>query len=926
MWRTLTRRLRDLWQRQQLERELDDELRFHLDKEIEHQVALGKPPAEARREALRRFGGVEQTREQLRDHHGLGVLGELGKDLRYGLRMLRKAPAFTLVAVLSLSLGIGANTALFSVAESLVLSTLPVVEPERLVLLEWEAGYDFRTGGLTGYSDGDRLSGRRSSSSFSHRIFEELRRGRTAVAELFAFAGLSANLVIDGQAEVAPGQFVSGNYFSALGVRAALGRTLTEADDGPGAPPAAVISHRYWETRLAGDPGAIGRKLMVNTLAVTIVGVLPPAFTGTMQVDSRPLVMVPLALEPDINAARNTPAWSERDGARRKDWWLNLMGRLQPGATVAQAQTSLNGAFQSLALGLMPPPIRDDEPARLAPQDYPKLVASAGSRGMLESRRGYSTTIAWLFGAMCLVLLIACANVANMLLARSTARRSEITLRLALGAGRRRLIRQLLTESLLLAAGGAVLGMGLAVVGQRVLMSAAGGDGGLFPAGMHYGLSGRLFGFTAAVSLGTAFLFGLAPALRATRLDLATALKQGRRGPNGTARSRLSKLLVVTQVAMSLVLLLGAGLFLRTVRNLQSVDLGFNQNDLLLFSLRPAGLGYEGERLETFYERLFARLDSLPGVSSATFSSIRLISNTVSTGRLVLPGETGRSGVEHLVDRQIIRENYLETLEIPLLRGRRFNAGDRTGAPRVAIVSETLARRYFPGRDALGQRIAPGRTPDQKIEIVGIARDTKYNRQRKEIGPLMYTPWRQEPRIGGMSFAVRVTGGSAAITRAVHQVVRELEPNLPVTDVITQAERSRRTIAAERFTAQLLSFFGALAALLAAIGLYGVMAYEVSQRTAEIGIRMALGAQARAVLKMIAFEGLAFASAGVTLGAVAAQALGRVVERQLYGVTPADPVTVLLVASALLAVSVLACWIPARRATQVDPMVALRSE
>jgi predicted permease len=385
--------------------------------------------------------------------------------------------------------------------------------------------------------------------------------------------------------------------------------------------------------------------------------------------------------------------------------------------------------------------------------------------------------------------------------------------------------------------------------------------------------------------------------------------------------------LVVAQVAMSLVLLLGAGLFLRTVRNLQTVDVGFNQENLLLFGLHPAGLGYDADRLESLYGRLSTRLEALPGVSSVTFASLPLISGAGSTGRLLLPGETIRTATIHSINRLIVRENYLETLEIPLLRGRRFTSGDREGSPRVAIINQMAARQYFPGREALGQRVAPGRNDAEKMEIVGIARDTKYNQQRKETRPLIYTPWRQElNRAGRMHFALRAAGPTAALLPAVTQAVRELDANLSLTDVSTQVERSLKTIAAERFTAKLLTFFGVLAALLAAIGIYGVMAYSVAQRTTEIGIRMALGARAGAVVHMVARQGMTFAVVGVVLGVLAAQALQRVVASQLFGVTAADPVTILLVVAALLVLTLLACWVPARRATRVDPMVALRNE
>jgi predicted permease len=923
----ILRRLRDLVLRHRRERELDDELRFHLEREAERNRALGMDATEAQRAALRRFGGVEATKEEARDVRGLRLVGELARDLGYGLRLMRKSPAFTAVAVLSLALGIGANTALFSVADALLMRTLPVKEPDRLVLLEWQAGIAFRNSGTTGWSFRTREVGRRGSSSFHQRIYEELRRARGALTDLVAFAGLrDASLVVDGQAEVLDGQYVSGNYFRVLGVPALLGRTLDEQDDRAGAAPAAVISHRFWQTRFGGDPGVVGKQVRLDTVGVTIVGVTPPDFTGTMQVDARPAFMVPLALEPLRRRLEARGHAEHRDEVRR-DWWLHLLGRLAPGATIPQAQASLDEVFRALALQMMPPPRRDDEPARLEPRDHPQLVASAGGGGMLEARRGFSKTIYALFAGLGLVLIIACANVANMLLARSAARRAEIALRLATGAGRARLVRQLLTESLLLAALGGVLGVAFAFAGQRLLVWLAAGGGSVFPADVDYGLSWRTFAFTAGVALATALLFGLVPALRATRLDLGSVLKHSQRGPGAAAGSRLSKSLVVVQVAISLVLLVGAGLFLRTVRNLEGVALGFNPEGLLLFDLRPAGLGFEGARLKDFYAQLFRRLDGLPGVRSATFATVRLINHSGTTARVLLPGETARLAAQHEANRQVVRETYFATMEIPLVRGRGFTAGDSDGAPRVAVVNETLAREYFPGREALGQRIRFDRSSDGELEIVGVVRDTRYNRQRNQVQPLVYTCWRQAgAAIGWMSFALRTAGDPTALVPSVQRVVRELDPNLPVTAVTTQVEQSRKTIAAERFFALLLSGFGALAALLAAVGLYGVMAYGVAQRTGEIGIRMALGAQAAGVRRLIVRQGMTFAALGVAAGLLGARALEQVAASQLYGVTASDPVTFAAAAATLLAVALIACWIPARRATRVDPMIALRAE
>ncbi len=902
-----------------MESELDEELRFHLDREIERNLAAGMSDREARRAALLSFGGVEQMKEAAREVRGLRVLEQAWQDLRHGARLLRKSPGFTAVAVLSLALGIGASTALFSVADALLLSTLPVKEPDRLVLFEWEAGDAFRSSGTDGWSFLGR-AGRRGSSSFHSRIFQTLRDKSPALQAVFAFAELrKANLLVGGQAEVADGQYASGGYFTALGVTAALGRLLGEADDRADAPPAAVIGFDYWQARLGGDPGVLGETIAINAVPFTIVGVAPPEFRGTMQLDSRPVVFVTVSMEPRLAPARSH--WQPRDG-RSGAWWLHLMGRLQPGATVEQARQSLAGVFQALALQLMPPP-RSDQPATLAPVDHPVLIAHPGRVGMLESRRGYAATIYRLFGVVALVLLISCANLTNLQLARAAARRVEVTVRSALGAGRGRLVRQLLTESLLLSVLGGAAGVALALAGQALL--AASGDG-LFPGDVAYGLNGRVLGFSLAVSLITVVLSGLAPALRSTRVDLGTAIKQGSRAAGGVERSRLSKALVVVQVAMSLVLLVGAILFLRTVRNLQAVDVGFNQNDLLLFSLRPESLGHRGASLEPFYERLFARLDALPGVQAATFGRVRLLSRNGSTETLVLPGETPGSVRHHSTHLQVVRENYLATLQIPLLRGRGFSPRDREGAPKVVLVNQTLARRHFPDGDAIGQRLGLDGDFGRPLEIVGIVADSKYNFQRRTIAPLLFLPWRQHLEAAGeMSFAVRVAGPPEALVPAIRREVQELAPGLPLSAVTTQVAQARQTMAAEALMARLLSFFGLVAVLLAVIGLYGVLAWSVAQRTLEIGIRMALGAQTTRVRRMVVSLGLRLVAAGVVLGALAALALAEIVESQLYGVRTGDPATLLLAATALLAVAFLACWFPAVRATRVDPMIALRS-
>jgi predicted permease len=695
-----------------------------------------------------------------------------------------------------------------------------------------------------------------------------------------------------------------------------------------------LLSHQFWKERLGANPSVAGQPLKLNKQTFTIIGVTPPAFTDISQVDYHASVTVPLTCEPLLRGESSRLGTANEPGA----WWLNLMGRLKPGATYEQARDSLNGTFQAAALEVMPPPRRANEPAQLEPKDYPHLIAESGSRGMLDMRREYSTTIYGLFIVVAVVLLIACANVANLLLARAALRSAEISVRLAVGAGRWRLIRQLLTESVLLAGCGGAVGVLFAFWGKSALVALTDKDTRLFPSGVDFSLNWRVLVFTLAVSLLTGVLFGLAPAWRATGLDLATSLKQSRR--TTVAVSRLSKGLIVAQVALSLLLLVGAGLFIRTLSNLQRVNLGFNQENLLLFKLQPQQGGYKDERLVQFYQQLLARLDNLPGVRAATFAKVSLIAQDNYVNGILLPGEEAMTAASHSANRQMARENYFATMEIPLLRGRGFTAQDDARAPQVGIVNQTFARQFFPDDDALGKRIT-FRASKREVEIIGVVADTKYMRQREEIKPLLYTPWQQEvSEIGDMSFALRTVGEPTALAATVRQVVRELDSNLPVTDVSSQTARSQATLGQERLSARLLSFFGGLALLLAAIGLSGVLAYSVAQRTNEIGIRMALGAQARDVLRLVVWQGMKLVLLGLGVGAFTGYALKRLLARdyfgaeawqrqiaeQLYGVKGTDPLTFAVIASLLTLVALAACWLPARKASRVDPLTALRHE
>ena len=935
--RVLLHRLRALFRKQNLEQELDDEIRAHLEMQIEDYQRQGMTAEEARYAAMRKFGGVDQVKETYRDRRGLPIVETVLRDLGYGFRMLRRSPGTTIVAILSLAFGIGVNTALFSAVDAVLLQKMPVKDPDQLIVFNWISGRRYRINGLSGTSNVSVPPGHRGFSLFRYDTFTDMDRVRRSdanspLSDLFAFGPLNQISVrFTEQAEIMDGQAVTGNYYTALGIQPILGRAITEQDDQTGAPPVVVLSNKLWRERFGASPAVIGRELNLNKQSFTIIGVDPPGFTGAQQVEFQPAVTVALAQEPLVLGSYSCQVTDLGEPI----WWLNVMGRLKPGATSDQARESLNGSFQAAALAVMPPPRRPNEPAQIDAKEFPRLVTESGSRGMPDTRKDFAPTIYALFIVVAMVLLIACANLANLLLARGAVRGSEISVRLAIGAGRWRIVRQLLTESLLLSVIGGVVGVLFAFWAKRLLVTFADRETGLLPAGVDLQLNWRVLLFTFALSVLTGLLFGLVPAWRTTSLDLATSLKQSRR--TTSVVSRASRLLLVGQVALSSLLLLGAGLFIHTLYNLQRIDVGFNQQNLLLFTLRPAQAEYKDERLLRLYQQIFDRLDQTPGVRSATFGAVALIANDNWYHDFRLAHETDATE-GHETMRQMVRENYFTTMEIPFLRGRQFTTHDGPSAPNVAIVNETFAQTFFPGQEALGQRLSFG--DNRKVEIVGVAADTKYESQRKEIKPLVYTPWQQDAEyIGLMHFALRTDGEPTALAGAVRKIVHDIDSDIPVLKLSTQTERSQATLGQERLYVRLLSFFGAVALLLAAIGLFGVLAHSVSQRTKEIGIRMAFGAQVGNVLRLVIWEGMKLVLLGLALGAVLGFALKRLfafheftadiwerMGEQLYGVSVADPITLIAIVTLLLLVALLACLLPARRAAKVDPLVALRYE
>jgi predicted permease len=836
-------------------------------------------------------------------------------DLRFALRQLAKSPAFTAIAVLSLALGIGANTAIFSFVNDFLLRSLPVRAPEELVLFRYIAG---ENGNLSrsesGNSGKDAATGRRTGTSFSVLTFQRFHEHHPAFSQVFAFAQLyQANVLIDGQPEsAASAQYVSGDYFAGLGVAPVVGRMLGAEDDQPGAPVVAVISARYWQRRFASDPAVVGRTLVLNKVPATIIGVSAHGFNGTGQTGGTIDISVPLA-----HSVRFDP---ESDRQKPWYWWIRLMGRVAPGFTVEQARASLEPTFQQATIEGWKAGQSMDRTPRPVPNP-PTLAADPGGQGENDTRRYYAPSMRILMGLVGLVLLAACANVANLLLARGAARRREIAVRLALGASRARIVRQLFVESLLLAVVGAGLGTLLAWWSRGLLLA-------LRPFGsdlaLDLPLDARVLGFTVAVAVGTAVLFGLAPALRATRLDLNAEFQGGARTLGSGGRSRLAQTLMVVQIALSLVLLVSTALFIRTLRNIQAVGAGFNRSQLVQFRVDAAPAGYTEEQQTAVQARILERLQRVPGVRDATFTSVPILNRGRWNGTINLPGFTPPPGTTLQSHFNAIAPNFFAALQLPLVLGRAFNEGDLSAAPKVAIVNQAFVRRFVPEGNPIGRRFGMG-SGRAVYEIVGVAADAKYANLRDEAPPTTYFPFAQS-NSGTANFLVRAAGDVAPVLPALRTAVHDIDPTLPLQSLRTLDDQLDRNHAQERLFAKLSGFFGLLALALACVGLYGLMSYTVLRRTGEIGLRMALGALPADVLRMILKESLALVCLGVVLGLTGAWFASKLVAAMLYGLKATDPFTYALAACVLIAVALVAALLPATRASRVEPMKALRTE
>lgn len=843
--------------------------------------------------------------------------------MKFALRQLAKSPGFAAIAVLSLALGIGANTAAFSLINAVLLEMLPVKEPERLVIFNWLGEEGVSPPSMNGWSQRVPGSNKMTSTSFSVPTFEQLRENAAAFSDVFAFAPIGGcNVNIDGEAEiVAGGQVASVGYHEGLGVRAAAGRLFTTKEDDASAGATAVISHRYWVRRFGGAASVVGKPIVVNGVPVTIIGVTAPKFNGTLQVGEVVDITLPLALADRLE--RRTS-----DESRQPTyWWIRIMGRMKPGVSAEQARASLEGVFHESVRNHVRQRVGPNMPAiEPGKVPLPGLQVQPGGQGLYESRRSYEKSLQLLSVVVGLVLLVACANVANLLLARGAARRREIAVRLALGASRGRIIGQLLAESVLLASLGALAGLAFAFWGARTLVAM--NPFGRNAVALDTSLDWRVLGFTTFLAVLTGIVFGLAPALRATRLNLSEEFQAGTRSLGAGAGGGLAKSLMVVQVALSLVILVGAGLFLRTLRNLQNVDIGFNRERLLLFNVNAGAGGMGATEGTALYERMRDRIAQVPGVRRVSFVRIAPMGGGSWTTGVNVPGYVQTAQFES-VHANGADPDYFATLEIPLLLGRTFTARDEANAPKVVIVNQAFAKKYFGEENVIGRQIGTGGAKNKpETEIVGLIRDAQYANVRTAPPPTMYMPYRQ---LGGKNasdanFVVRFSGDPAAIAPAVRSAVREIAPSLPVFNLRTQQEQIDRLFAQERLFARLCSFFGALALLLAAVGLYGLMSYAVVRRTGEIGLRMALGALPSHVLGMIVRESMGLVVLGVLIGIGAAWGASRWISSMLFGLSSDDPFTYVVVAGLLVAVAVVACLLPARRASRIEPMRALRTE
>jgi macrolide transport system ATP-binding/permease protein len=937
------RKLIWLFRRRTREKDLEEELRFHVEETTEELQLGSAPPDHAELAALRDLGNLSLVREDTRAAWTWSWLEQLGQDCRYALRGMRRNPLFTAMAALSLALGVGANTAIASFLDALLLRALPVPAPHRLAVLNWHNSFEQDTvfhGGSGSVYDDPKFG--HTARIFPYPAFEAFQKQQSVFSSLFAHLPTrNLDLQIGGDAEIAAGEFVSGEFFRGLELTPAAGRLLLPDDDRPGAPPVVVLSYGFSGAHFGSAGAAVGQSIVINNVPFVVVGVAPTGFDG---VDPSFAAKFFIPVHGNVLV---DPTRFARGGGRRyvnpNDYWIELMGRLRPGVSMRQAEAQLATVFHGWVETTA---AKNAERAHL-----PGLHLTDGATGIDTLRRIYSDPFILLSIMVSLILAIACANIANLLLARAAARRREMAVRLGIGAGRARVLRQLLTESLVLSTLGGLLGVLVAIGGVRFLAVTLENNNGAFP--LHPGLNGQVLAAAAAISAFTGLLFGFAPALEAARVDVMPSL---RGGPTDQPASRprllrlslsplsLSNVLITVQIALSALLLIGAGLFVRTLRNLQSVELGFSREQILLFKINARQAGHRDPELTMFYRDLQRSLASIPGVRSATVSNSPL----VGEGTWASPvSPLGAPALDHPPDGHgsfprdlnthilTVGPNFFSTMQIPLLAGREFNERDNPGSPPVAIVNEAWAQANLGDRNPMGQQIVLQTNGiRQQMEIVGVARNARYGDLKGAYPAVVYMAFWQNLYVPPeeATYALRAARSLSkerdplALASAVREIVRQADSRIPITGLKTQAAMIDQTMTGESMFARLCTGFAILALTIACVGLYGTVAHTVARRTNEIGVRMALGASRHQVVWLAMRQMAVVASIGLPVGVIAASALSRLVESLLFGVKPIDPPTIVIAIGTLLVAAGTAAYIPARRASRIEPIVALRHE
>jgi predicted permease len=910
--------LRAVFHRSRLEAEMESELADHLEALTADLIRFGHSPAEAVRRAHIELGPVLVHKEEMRASLGLRWFDELAADIRYAVRILRKSSGFTSIAALSLALAIGANTTIFSVAKRLLLDRLDVPRSEQLRLLHWRGDKNVAIKNMWGRPDD--VSGGMGATSFSYPAWELMRRENRLLGDLFAFKDASRmNATIDDSAQVVQGELISGNYFEQLGVRPQLGRSILASDDVLGAAPVAVISAGLWRRAFGGSPTVPGRVIKVNMVPVTIIGVAPRGFTGTESVQTAPDLFFPMSAQPLLEPrGKNGSLLGE---SSPEIWWMNIMGRAKPGISEAQAQAALNLLLTAAARSHMKPGASDT---------LPWLTLSDGSRGLFFAKEMYGKPVAVLMAAAGLVLLLACANIASLLLARSAARQREVSVRLALGAGRARVLRQALVESLLLSALGGAWGLLLAFVGRNVLPSLLSNP--WEQTQLDTGFDWQIFAFTATVTLATGLLFGIVPAWAATRTQVSSGLKETAFSSTRRRKGMGGKSIVAFQVMLSTVLVAGGFLFVRTLYNLAHVDPGFRSDHLLLFAIRQPESRYPPPVDVNLHRRIEERLRTLPGVDAVTLSEVAYVSDSMESANFLPEGQKQDRDKDQSAFNNVVSAGFFRTMGIPLLAGREFDEHDTATSPKVMVLSESLARKAFPGVNPIGRHVRAHFHPREGkagtlVQVVGVCADSRYWSLKQDPVGMFYEPYTQTDNLDyGVTYEIRTRMNAASLAPALRRAVQSIDPDLPLLDLRTQREQIDAAMQQERLFAALTTGFGVLALALACVGVYGVMAYSVARRTSEIGIRLALGALPRQVLAMVLREASWLAVVGIGAGVAMALLLTRLVKSLLYGLQPTDPLSVAGGAVLLAVVGLAASWVPARRAAAVQPMKALRHE